>query len=86
MGEANKGRSGNDLAKVSRVPQTNRIQIMVQNFMQACQQQKKRVTAWQVLDFLVKQNYMEVSKEISLTSAEVYEKKVLKTALRSVQC
>ena len=39
-----------------------------------------------MLDFLVEENYMEVAKETSVTGAEVYEKKAIKTALRNIQC
>ena len=38
-----------------------------------------------MLDFLVKENYMEVAKETSVMGVEVYEKKALKMALRNIQ-
>ncbi|KAG7373531.1 DDE superfamily endonuclease [Nitzschia inconspicua] len=80
-GKLGDGRSGNKSAKETRIPDTLGVQILVREFIRGKCAKRERVTARQVLDYLVSVNI------ISVETGEdgVMIPKAFATAYRSVQ-
>ncbi|KAG7345093.1 hypothetical protein IV203_032624 [Nitzschia inconspicua] len=59
-GKLGDGRSGNKSAKETRIPDTLGVQILVREFIRGKRAKRERVTARQVLDYLVSVNIISV--------------------------
>ena len=75
------GRSGNRCAKVTRIPDTKKIVIIVRDFVREKRKQRKRVTARQVLDLLVDKNILSIPQDPN----KKYLKLPFESAYRSVR-
>lgn len=81
LGKYSDGRSGNRSAKETRIPDTKAVQIRVREFARGKRAKRERVTARQVLDFLVGEGLISVE-----TNEEgVMVPKAFATAYRSVR-
>lgn len=75
-------RAGNTREKLSRIPRTNKVRLEVREYVREQRMERKRVTARQVVDFLIEKQYLA----IPMDDTGVYmEKKALSAALRATQ-
>ena len=57
------GRTGNRAAKATTIPQTEGVKILVRNFVRGLRQNKQRVTARQLVEYLESQGIINIEKE-----------------------
>jgi hypothetical protein len=57
-------RAGNPMAKEMRIPRTTAMQILVQDFARGRRMNRQRVTACQVLDFLVEEKHLIIPRDL----------------------
>jgi transposase len=62
-GKGGRGRAGNATTKECRIPRTKAMQIRVREFVRAERSMKRRVTARQVLDFLIDRKAVVVERD-----------------------
>lgn len=74
--------TGNTAAKDSRVPKTEKTKLLVREFVRKERAERRRVTAVQVLEFLVDQGIVHIRR---CRSGEGHDKKDYHAAHRSVQ-
>lgn len=74
-------RSGNVKAKECRIPNTKAVQILIREFVRECRKELKRVTAKQVLDFLVEKEMVDIDRD----ETGIFAKKSHDTALRTTR-
>ena len=80
-GKNRTGRVGNRREKITRVPRTNLVQVKVREWVRQRRAQRIRTTARQVLDFLVDEKILVVTRD----DGGKYHRKALTAGLRSVQ-
>ena len=79
-GKNRTGRVGNRREKITRVPRTNLVQVKVREWVRQRRAQRIRTTARQVLDFLVDEKILVVTRD----DGGKYHRKALTAGLRSV--
>ena len=79
-GQEGQGRTGNGLAKQTRIPTAHKVQIEVRDFVRQQWMKKVSVTCKKVLDFLIEKEYLHVPTD----EFGRYVKKDLASALRCV--
>lgn len=80
-GAEESGRSGNRTPKETRVPRTNKVKIMVRDWVRTRRAAKQRTTARQLVDFLLESKLIFIPRD----EEGRFLKKEFKSALRSVQ-
>jgi transposase len=77
----NIGRTGNRQKKGTRIPETNKVEIQVRDFVRGERKMRRRVTARQVLDYFMRERLLFIPSD----EHGVFMKTPFETALRQVR-